>query len=198
MVSAALSILVAVLLNPEAFVWWSLGHLGHLIHKAWLAQRPRQPASAFAAVQIRANAGEGSLCASNLGQCRVYSFLMGQLTHFLFTTTSGLVLKCLSEDLLELEPGQVMLERFSHVNNTIYLFICLFSLIAISHNGSEICTATCISKGPEITLNIFVFREDTCWQSNSFEGGTSYVCCEFRQTKINSSLLTKVQEIKNK
>lgn len=69
------------------------------------------------------------------------------------------------EDLLESEPGQVMLEWVSHRNNT-NLFIFFFTLIAVSHFCSEICSTTCISKRLEITPNIYVFREDTYWQSN--------------------------------
>lgn len=59
------------------------------------------------------------------------------------------------EDLLESEPGQVMLEQFSYMNYTNLFFS---PLIAISHYCSEIHSTICISKGLEIALNISVFR----------------------------------------
>lgn len=105
-----------------------------------------------------------------------------------------LVLNCMFEDLLESEPGQVMLEWLSHMNDT----FPPPPLIAVSHYCFEICSASCISKGLEITPNIYVLREDTYWQSNSLEGSISYVYCEFREDKIYSSLSNKLQEIKNK
>lgn len=82
----------------------------------------------------------------------VYSFLMGKPTPFLFTKTSVLALNCMFEDLLESEPGQVMLEQFSHMNYTNFFS----SLIAASHYCSEIHSTMCISKGLEIALNIYI------------------------------------------
>lgn len=57
------------------------------------------------------------------------------------------------EDLLESEPGQVMLEHFSHMSYTNLFFS---PLIAASHYCSEILSTICISKGLEIALNIYI------------------------------------------
>lgn len=78
---------------------------------------------------------------------------------------------------------------FSHMNNTtifiyyytiIFIFYTIIPLIAVSPDCSEICGRTRISKGLEIAVNIYAFREDTYQLSNPLEGSISYIYCEFR------------------